>query len=152
MMSGNIENGREYLLHVMECLKKRLAETDLMLGETATDELARPQLTLMMKTMMQDEEGRADFILRVNHFEKRYPKLIRTGFILILVIPLIFLLLMFSLESKIVYLTLWIISLIVLAVYLICVEYIHDKTSRQLSYINLSEEEFLTKIKEGKDE
>lgn len=67
-------------------------------------------------------------------------------------IPLIFLLLMFSLESKIVYLTLWIISLIVLAVYLICVEYIHDKTSRQLSYINLSEEEFLTKIKEGKDE
>ena len=52
---------------------------------------------------------------------------------------------MFGLESKIVYLTLWIISLIVLAVYLICVEYIHDKTSRQLSYIHLSEEEFLKK-------
>ena len=41
---------------------KRLAETDLMLGETATGELSRPQLTLMMKTMMQDEDGRADFI------------------------------------------------------------------------------------------
>lgn len=143
---------RPLLMNLNHLFDKRLAETDLMLGETATDELARPQLTLMMKTMMQDEEGSADFILRVNHFEKRYPKLIRTGFILILVIPLIFLLLMFSLESKIVYLTLWIISLIVLAVYLICVEYIHDKTSRQLSYINLSEEEFLTKIKEGKDE
>ena len=39
---------------------KRLAETDLMLGETATGELSRPQLTLMMKTMMQDEDGRAD--------------------------------------------------------------------------------------------
>ena len=143
---------RPLLMNLNHLFDKRLAETDLMLGETATDELARPQLTLMMKTMMQDEEGRADFILRVNHFEKRYPKLIRTGFIMILVIPLIFLLLMFSLESKIVYLTLWIISLIVLAVYLICIEYIHDKTSRQLSYINLSEEEFLTKIKEGKDE
>ena len=143
---------RPLLMNLNHLFDKRLAETDLMLGETATDELARPQLTLMMKTMMQDEEGRADFILRANRFEKRYPKLIRTGFILILVIPLIFLLLMFSLESKIVYLTLWIISLIVLAVYLICVEYIHDKTSRQLSYINLSEEEFLTKIKEGKDE
>ena len=143
---------RPLLMNLNHLFDKRLAETDLMLGETATDELARPQLTLMMKTMMQDKEGRADFILRANRFEKRYPKLIRTGFILILVIPLIFLLLMFSLESKIVYLTLWIISLIVLAVYLICVEYIHDKTSRQLSYINLSEEEFLTKIKEGKDE
>ena len=143
---------RPLLMNLNHLFDKRLAETDLMLGETATDELARPQLTLMMKTMMQDKEGRADFILRANRFEKRYPKLIRTGFILILVIPMIFLLLMFSLESKIVYLTLWIISLIVLAVYLICVEYIHDKTSRQLSYINLSEEEFLTKIKEGKDE
>ena len=143
---------RPLLMNLNHLFDKRLAETDLMLGETATDELARPQLTLMMKTMMQDKEGRADFILHANRFEKRYPKLIRTGFILILVIPMIFLLLMFSLESKIVYLTLWIISLIVLAVYLICVEYIHDKTSRQLSYINLSEEEFLTKIKEGKDE
>mgnify|MGYP000271967622 CR=1 FL=1 len=143
---------RPLLMNLNHLFDKRLAETDLMLGETATGELSRPQLTLMMKTMMQDEDGRADFIQRANRFEKRYPKLIRTGFILILVIPLIFLLLMFGLESKIVYLTLWIISLIVLAVYLICVEYIHDKTSRQLSYIHLSEEEFLKKVKEEKDE
>ena len=142
---------RPLLMNLNHLFDKRLAETDLMLGETATGELSRPQLTLMMKTMMQDEDGRADFIQRANRFEKRYPKLIRTGFILILVIPLIFLLLMFSLESKIIYLTLWIISLIVLAVYLICVEYIHDKTSRQLSYIHLSEEEFFKKVKEGKD-
>ena len=33
MMSGNIENGREYRLHVMECLKKRLAETDAAILE-----------------------------------------------------------------------------------------------------------------------
>ena len=33
MMSGNIENGREYLLHVMECLQKRLAETDAAILE-----------------------------------------------------------------------------------------------------------------------
>lgn len=32
-MSGNIENGREYLLHVMECLQKRLAETDAAILE-----------------------------------------------------------------------------------------------------------------------
>ena len=42
--------------------------------------------------------------------------------------------------------------IVVLGVYLICVEYIHDKTSRQLSYIHLSEEEFLKKVKEEKDE
>ena len=103
-----------------------------------------------MKTMMQDEDGRADFIQRANRFEKRYPKLIRTGFILILVIPLIFLLLMFGLESKIVYLTLWIISLIVLAVYLICVEYIHDKMLKQLAATGMTTEDLVRGIKEEK--
>lgn len=33
MMSGNMENGREYLLYVMECLKKRLAQTDAAILE-----------------------------------------------------------------------------------------------------------------------
>ena len=143
---------RPLLMNLNHLFDKRLAETDLMLGETATDELKRPQFNLMMKVMMQDKEGRHDFVRRAKRFERRYPKLIRTGFILILVIPLIFLLLMFSLESKIVYLTLWIVSLIILAVYLICVEYIHDKINRQLTYINLSAEEFISKMKEGKDE
>ena len=76
--------------------------------------------------------------------------MIRFGFLGMIIIPLIFLILMFSLESKLVFLVLWIVSLIALALYLICVEYIHDKTSRQLSYIHLSEEEFLKKVKEGK--
>ena len=78
--------------------------------------------------------------------------MIRWGFLGMIIIPLVFLILMFSLESKLVFLVLWIVSLIALALYLICVEYIHDKTSRQLSYIHLSEEEFLKKVKEGKDE
>ena len=33
MMNGSIENGREYLQYVMECLKKRLAQTDTAILE-----------------------------------------------------------------------------------------------------------------------
>lgn len=143
---------RPLLMNLNHLFDKRLAETDLMLGETATGEALPPTAYTDDENHDAGRRRTGCFIQRANRFEKRYPKLIRTGFILILVIPLIFLLLMFGLESKIVYLTLWIISLIVLAVYLICVEYIHDKTSRQLSYIHLSEEEFLKKVKEGKDE
>ena len=141
---------RPLLMNLNHLFDKRLAETDLMLGETATGELSRPQLTLMMKTMMQDKEGRADFILHANRFEKRYPKLIRTGFILILVIPLIFLILMFSLESKIVFLTLWIISIIAISVWLIVVEYIHTKLEEQKELAGMSYEEMLENFR-GKE-
>ena len=41
-MSGNIENGREYLLHVMECLKKRLAETDAAILELSLIHISEP--------------------------------------------------------------------------------------------------------------
>ena len=33
MMNGSIESGREYLQYVMECLKKRLAQTDTAILE-----------------------------------------------------------------------------------------------------------------------
>ena len=76
---------------------------------------------------MEDDEWKQEFLERSEKFEKHYPKMIRFGFLGMIIIPLIFLILMFSLESKLVFLVLWIVSLIALALYLICVEYIHDK-------------------------
>ena len=43
----------------------------------------------------------------------------------------------------------WIISLIALVVYLICVEYVHDRIVRQLEMSGLEPEELVKKIKEG---
>ena len=51
--------------------------------------------------------------------------MVRYGFLAIALIPLIFLILMFSLESKIIFLVLWIISIIAIALFLIIVEFIH---------------------------
>ena len=47
------------------------------------------------------------------------------------ILPLVFMVLMFSLDSKIIYLVLWIISLIGISVYLICLEYFRDKMRKQ---------------------
>lgn len=66
------------------------------------------------------------------------------------IIPLIFLILMFSLESKLVFLVLWIVSLIALALYLICVEYIHDKMLKQLAATGMTTEDLIRGIKEEK--
>ena len=62
---------------------------------------------------------------------------------------LVFLILSFVLPAKFVFLVLWIISLIALVVYLICVEYVHDRIVRQLEMSGLEPEELVKKIKEG---
>ena len=58
---------------------------------------------------------------------------------------------MFSLESKIVYLILWIASLIALVLYLICVEYIHDKIQQQMKLGGITSEDLVHVIEEGKE-
>lgn len=57
------------------------------------------------------------------NFRKSYNNLIKGGFAAIIVLPFIFLLLMFSLETKIIFLVLWIVSIIVCAVFIIVIEY-----------------------------
>ena len=64
---------------------------------------------------------------------------------------LLLLILMFSLESRLVFLVLWIVSLIVICGYLICVEYIHDKMHRQLEINGMTVEDLTKSIKEEKE-
>lgn len=59
---------------------------------------------------------------------------------------------MFSLNSKLVFLILWITSLVILCLYLICLEYFHDKMIKQLALTGLSPEELLERMKEKKKE
>ena len=141
---------RPLLMNLNHLFDNRLSETELMLGETETAERKRPELTMMMKTLMEDDEWKQEFLERSEKFEKRYPKMIRFGFLGMIIIPLIFLILMFSLESKLVFLVLWIVSLIVLALYLICVEYIHDKMLKQLIATGMTTEDLIRGIKEEK--
>ena len=77
--------------------------------------------------------------------------MIKMGFAGIIIIPLVFLILSFSLQAKFEFLILWILSLIALVVYLICVEYVHDRIVRQLEMSGLSKEELMDMIKEGND-
>lgn len=56
-------------------------------------------------------------------FRKNYNNLVKGGFLAIVIIPIVFLLLMFSLDAKIIFLILWIVSIIVCAVFIIVIEY-----------------------------
>ena len=65
-----------------------------------------------------------------------------------LVIPLVFLILMFSLESKLVYLILWIVSLLALILYLLIVEYLHEEMKKKSVLGELSYEKLMKIWKE----
>lgn len=73
---------------------------------------------------------------------KKNQKRIKIGMKCLLIIPMIFLiLLMLTDSSKIVFLILWIVSLFILAGYLIFVEYSDDKLQQKMSEISHREEE-----------
>ena len=69
-----------------------------------------------------------------------------------LIITLVFLILMFSLNSKLVFLILWIVSLIILSLYLISLEYFHDKMVKQLALTDLTPEELVEEVKKKRRE
>ena len=139
---------RPLLMNLNHLFDKKLAETDLMLCETETGVNEKGNLSVMLKVLMRDEELKEEFVNGAVKFEKRYPVMIRSGFLCMLIIPLVFLILMFSLNSKLVFLILWITSLVILCLYLICLEYFHDKMIKQLALTGLSPEELLERMKE----
>lgn len=123
---------------------KKLAETEFMMCEPHEAELSRSaQLSMLLQASLSIEDLRQVTAMKARKFEKNYRKMIRIGFLAIIIIPLIFLVLMFSLESKIVFLTLWIVSIIAIATWLIVVEYIHTKLEEQQKMAGMSYEEML---------
>ncbi len=142
---------RPLLQNLNHLFDKRLAVTELMLCETDTAEYQRPQLRMLIRTLARDEGTKQKYLERSISFERNYSKRIKYGFLCMLIIPLIFLILMFSLDSKLVFLILWIVSLIALSLYLIVVEYIHDKIQRQADLNGLTSDELMQAIKENKN-
>ena len=126
---------RPLLQNLNHLFDRRLDTTELMLCETATAEYQRPTMRMLIRTLARDEVAKQRYLDRSVKFERNYSKRIKYGFLCMLIIPLVFLILMFSLDSKLVFLVLWIVSLIALSVYLIVVEYIQDKIQRQIDLI-----------------
>ena len=142
---------RPLLMNLNYLFDRRLAVTDLMLCETSSTERNTQQVSMIYKAMLYNEVTRKELTNKAEKFERTYSRRIRRGFNCIFILAFVFLILMFSLESKLVFLILWIVSVVVLAFYLIIMEYIHDKTQKQLELAKLSEDELLKLLKKGNE-
>ena len=91
----------------------------------------------------EDYEKLYDMLLGYEQeIHKKNQKRIRTGLRCLIIIPLIFLALLFWTESsRIVFLILWIVSLFILAGYLIFVEYSDYKLQEKLNEISNREQQ-----------
>lgn len=107
-------------------------EQRLLAGKTSKEALVESLIYFGVRENIEKEVAHQEFISAYHRFREKYPLLIRCGFLAILIIPAVFLILMFSLESKLNFLTAWIVSIILSAGYLICVEYIDYRYKRKL--------------------
>ncbi len=77
-----------------------------------------------------------------DHVHRQNQKRIRAGLWCLFLIPLVFLVLLFSMQSsKLVYLVLWIVSLFVIAVYLITVEYIDFTMQEKMGELGIKDKD-----------
>lgn len=132
---------------------QKLAETDLMIGEHPDDTLEEKiQLSMLLSASLSQNELQAKTAAKAHAFQKNYEKMIKIGFVAIWIIPLIFLILMFSLESKLVFLVLWILSIILIAAWLIIVEYIHTTLEKQQTLAGMSFHEMLETFRKKQED
>lgn len=138
---------RPLLLNLNALFDRKLAEADLIIYEEH-DKTTDLTPDLIAAALRSDSEAKAEFCERAARFEQHYKMRKRFGFLAMAIVPLIFLILMFSVESKLIFLVLWIFTLIGLSMYLIWLEYQHERMQKQLRLQGFSDGDLLAALKE----
>lgn len=109
-------------------------------GETEEDSVTNDFYIYEYEEAVEEEQLIFDKMLDYyTHSHRKNKKRIRVGMVCMIVIPLIFLMLMFTMNSsKIVYLVFWIISLFALCTYLIAVEYMDYNLQERMKELGVT--------------
>lgn len=138
---------RPLMLNLNRMFDKKLEETGLMICDENGMTRERVGLSTLLAILNGQESFHTKMMEKAEKFEKNYNKLKLSGILLILLLPLIFLVLMFSVSSKMVFLVLWIASIVGVVLYLTIVEFVHDNLERKLRYASKSRDELLNSLK-----
>lgn len=141
---------RPLLLNINRMIDRKLEESGLIVCEEEGMTVTRNRLKLVLSILAEQELVRDGMIQRAERFEKTYQMFAKWRLFLILIVPQIFMVIMFVVGSgaKMIFLILWIVSLFLFAFLLITVEYIHESLQEDLRLANLSQEELLRSVKE----
>lgn len=133
---------RSHLVNINALFDRRMRETDhLMVAEPVALEDDRFRLATVVKAMHDPQEYRELFEERSASFEASYPKLIARGVLALCLIPPALFALALVVESKVPLIAGLALALIAIYVYIIVVEYFHDRIVRKRALTELSTEE-----------
>ena len=135
---------RRLAMNLNALFDNRLADTDLMITERNAGIDSQLRFVNRVQRFAQDYPQIAHDRARL--FFKRYPRLVRIGFIALGVLPFVFLVLLFVIPQKIGMLTAWIVSIIAIDTYLIVVEYMRERYASTLGEQEMSADEFRNAI------
>ena len=138
---------RPWMLNLNRMFDRKLEETGLMICEETGMTVERVKLSTLLEILSGQDEFRERMIRSAERFEKNFEKMKLAGICLIVLLPLVFLILMFSVNSKMVFLILWISSIVTVVLYLIIIEFIHDNMERKLRFADKSRDELLVSVK-----
>ena len=137
---------RLLMLNLNRMFDVKLEETGLMICEEEGMTRERLALSTAMEILAGQDAFREMIYKKEESFEANYPKRTRRGFLMILLLPLVFLILMFSVSSKMVFLILWIVSIVAVSLYLIILEFIHESLRRKRRFAEESRETILDAV------
>ena len=138
---------RPLMMNLNRMFDKKLEETGLMICDENGMTRERVRLSTLLEILSEQDTFRRKMMERAEKFEKNYNKLKLAGILLIILLPLIFLVLMFSVDSKMVFLILWISSIVGVVLYLTIIEFLHDNMERKLRFAAKSRDELLSSVK-----
>ena len=143
---------RPQLLNLNYLFDRKLAETDLMSCEKNGLIKERMNISLGARVLFADQTMRERLRVRIDRFEHRYQRIVRRAFLLVVLIPVLFMILMFVIPAKLVFLILWIVSILAIVLFLLIVEYLREHLDRQRRMMEMTPEELVKQVQNSKTE
>ncbi len=138
---------RPLMMNLNRMFDKKLEETGLMICDENGMTRERVRLSTLLEILSEQDAFRVKMMERAERFEKNFNRMKFAGILLIILLPLVFLVLMFSVDSKMVFLILWISSIVAVVLYLTIIEFLHDNMERKLRFAEKSRDELLNSVK-----
>lgn len=141
---------RRYLLNINGLFDRRLRETDLMACERDPVPEGNFRLTTLIKAALDSDEYRRVFVERAERFELLYPTLIRVGLVALLCCFGLLLIPLFVVptDAKLPVLVAWVVSVVLLCVFLLVVEYFHSRVSEKVNLTDRPHQQLLSMVGE----
>lgn len=142
---------RPYLLNVNLLFDRKLAETDVMVGERGELERKRYRLRTVIRALLDTDAYRETLVRRFERFSRNYRRFVRAGFAALAALSALMLVLLSTVQvdadGKLLMLVVWIAVLVAVDGYLIAVEYVHENLGYQMDLASMDEEGLRDKVR-----